>query len=224
VKNTNMTWLLWKEYRQNRLIVFAMLFLLVMPYLVASLVLWKWGTFGPGQGPLLHGFAAAGMYSLILSQVIMALIGGNVIAGERIDRSAEFQAYQPIPRIKILSAKLLLVLVIVAAIWLPNAWIFWAAWDPLVSHTVVLAYIVIGGLTMFCVAWLLSSILGSPTLPVLVGLFTPLLIAWGIMVAADAHNMPENTLMEIGFPAICLTLAPICFALGTWLYLRRVEP
>ena len=23
---------------------------------------------------------------------------------------------------------------------------------------------------------------------------------------------------------ICLTLAPLCFAIGTWHYLRRVEP
>ena len=51
---------------------------------------------------------------------MLALLGGNSIAGERVDRSAEFLAYLPVSRGRILASKLLVALAAVPLIWLPN--------------------------------------------------------------------------------------------------------
>ncbi len=231
MEHGNMRWLVWKEYRQNRLIVFAMLFLLVAPYAIGFSAFFTWRVYSPSQELLFRGcLSAAGAYSLALSQLIMALIGGNAIAGERAERSAEFQAYLPIPRGKILAAKLLLVLVMVAVIWVPNALVLGGASDTIVSEVgdegigKMLGCVAIVGLTMFSAAWLLSSTLSSPTFPVLAGLFAPVLVVWGILAIAELRKLPETPLIAFWFPTICLPLAPICFVIGTWLYLRRVEP
>ena len=126
MEHGNMRWLVWKEYRQNRLIVFAMLFLLVCAVRDRVLGVFHMESLQPEPRTPVPRLPLRGRraYSLALSQLIMALIGGNAIAGERAERSAEFQAYLPIPRGKILAAKLLLVLVMVAVIWVPNALVF----------------------------------------------------------------------------------------------------
>ena len=234
MRHGNMKWLVWKEYRQNRLIVLATLFLLAAPYVILSWVFWKWG--GPSrtagwQECLLMG----GLLSLYVSQLVMPMIGGNVIACERADRSAEFQAYLPIPRSKILTAKLLLVLALVALIWLPDgSMILYGTLDavePVADSVWILcrgfATVAIVGLTSFCVAWLLSSFLQSATISACAGIVAPIIAFFSVFLVARLCEIPEISADEFvlyGGLAICLPLAPICFAIGTWLYLRRVEP
>ena len=46
----------------------------------------------------------------MISQLSIALIGGNAISGERVDRSAEFLYSLPIARRKLLASKLLFAL------------------------------------------------------------------------------------------------------------------
>ena len=112
-----MNWIIWREYRLNRLILITGVFLLLLPYLVALIaLLWP-------KAPALTAphvtklFVGAAFYSLALSQVAVALLGGNAIAGERADRSAEFIAYLPLPRKRLLGAKLSLALCVVTFIW-----------------------------------------------------------------------------------------------------------
>ena len=147
----------------------------VVPYLIGLFVLWKWGIGGLSADvpywKVCLGFAS--VYSIGIAQLAVALIGGNAIAGERVDRSAEFQAYMPIPRRKILSAKLLLAMAMVAVIWLPNAAVLWGTLDALMRRGQCsqprgrrphLPNCLRGvwqhcrcGLTFFCVGWLFSS-------------------------------------------------------------------
>jgi len=111
-----MTWLLWKDYRHNRLIVFAGIILLLLPYVFGFwMVLNSEASRHPGGWAFV--IAVASLYSLGLGQVTLTLFGGNAIAGERVDRSAEFLACLPITRRKILASKLLLALMITAVIW-----------------------------------------------------------------------------------------------------------
>ena len=134
-----MNWLFWKEYRQNRVIVVALIVMLVVPYLFGLYFMgdrWYWGRFqGLSWRQIVDdwrvGLAVASLYSFAISQVALALIGGNAIAGERADRSAEFQVYLPLTRQKILAGKLLLALAIVAVIWLTNPLII--VWSNLES-------------------------------------------------------------------------------------------
>ena len=228
-----MRWLLWKDYRHNRPVVITGLVLLLVPHVFAIYAAVSSKATLSGWGGYL---AESGIYSLAISQMTVALIGGNAIAGERVDRSAEFLASLPITRGKILASKLLFALTVVAAIWLINACAFcpllatvrhlppmearyYEDFPPMVAH------IAMTGLLFFCVAWLFSSFLASPTYSVFAGLATPVLFflttdligrvfgAWRIASAA-----------ELSYRTFCLSFSPVCFAIGTWYYLRRVEP
>jgi ABC-type transport system involved in multi-copper enzyme maturation permease subunit len=209
-----------------------------MPYVIACCSL-IWGVFHPHYTQeWTFCILFASVYSIMLAQLAMALIGGNAIAGERADRSAEFVTYLPIPKSRSLTAKLLLALAMVVAIWLPNMLVQWCLVDILSpspyiaqSHVFEVAKIqfnvAINGFVMFCVAWLCSSMLPSPTLAVCIGLITPLIVFGSQGIATQYFRIPMHVvgaIFDFWHPAICLSLAPICFAIGTWIYLRRVEP
>jgi ABC-type transport system involved in multi-copper enzyme maturation permease subunit len=231
MKHGNLTWLVWKEYRQNRLIVYVTLVLMAIPYAILGWVFWRYGS-PHYMADWRRYLLACGTGSLYLSQFAMPMIAGNLIAGERADRSAEFQAYLPRTRTRILAGKLLLALLVAAMIWLPNTMVFCAAGArgvffgtarELASGVGVIA--TIGG-TAFCVAWLFSSLLTSPTISVCAGIIAPIIVFVGVWLVArlcDISRFGEGDFVLYGSLAICLTAAPICFAIGTWYYLRRVE-
>ncbi len=80
------------------------------------------------------------------------------------------------------------------------------------------------GAVFFSVGWMLSSRLESPTLSVCGGFVTPVLIALGIQAVAWACDYPFHEIVWPWYQQICAIVAPVCFAAGTWYYLRRVEP
>ncbi len=223
-----MTWLLWKDYRHNRVIVIAGIVLLFVPYLFALSAAWFGG---PVEWPVL--LAGAGLYSLGLGQVTVALLGGNAMAGERVDRSAEFLLALPISRSKILTSKLLFTLVVVAVIWI-NALLGWCLMmtSPELEKSfyddriyIGIANIATVGLLFFGVGWLFSSFLSSPTFAVAAALMAPLLVASGMVTTIYFFKLSPGKVEYIGwFIGVCLTLALACFSAGTWHYLRRVEP
>jgi hypothetical protein len=246
-----MNWLLWKEYRLNRLIVFVTLFLVLLPYLIATCAIcWevivqpseKVVTTSGGEiltkpsERVIHWrecLFGAFLYSITLSQLSLALIGGNAIAGERVDRSAEFQAALPLTRKKILAAKLLIALAIAAAIWLFNLPAFgldltyildhFYTSDPPVFEIMITSAIT--GLVFFCVAWLVSSVLPSPAIAACLGLITPWVVVGTVsLISLSSELTRPGLVIWIWYLALCLTIAPICFGIGTWLYLRCVEP
>jgi ABC-type Na+ efflux pump permease subunit len=231
-----MRWLLWKDYRHNRAVVIAGLFLLSFPYLI---VLCTFFTKEPVWVSWDERLIAAGVYGLIISQLTVALLGGNAIAGERVDRSAEFLASLPITRRKILASKLLLCLIVVAAIWLisllplyPACWARWARWTPeelpgiALRDLGVLANIALTGLVCFGVAWWLSALLASPTFSVFGGLAAPALFMLTTVFVGYLFNASSTveSHIELWYRLFCLSFGPVCFVAGTWYYLRRVEP
>ncbi len=233
-----MNWLFWKEYRQNRVVVIALLVMLVVPHLFGLYAMeWEWREHS--WQTLLHDWREillyASLYSLVISQVALALIGGNAIAGERADRSAEFQVYLPLPREKILTAKLLLVLAIAATIWLINPLIVCSTLASSDSHlqmfgdaSTFMLNTAITGLVFFCAAWFFSTILRSPTFSVIAGLVTPLiiisLILFGMYLIYGDREIPgAESIIQICYLCLSLAVALPSFGFGTWLYLRRVE-
>jgi ABC-type transport system involved in multi-copper enzyme maturation permease subunit len=234
-----MNWLFWKEYRQNRVIVIALFVMLVVPHLFGIFLMW---VETHGEHPKLFEFVwqsilcGASLYSLAISQVALALIGGNAIAGERSDRSAEFQVYLPITRKKILAAKLLLAMAIAAVVWLTNPLLAWCSLEYWIQRAEmnsvfmlqIMSNIAVTGLVFFCVAWFFSSFLRSPTFSIVGGLITPAIII--SLIAYIVHFIQEfsipstETVVQISYWSVCLTVALSSFGVGTWLYLRRVEP
>jgi ABC-type transport system involved in multi-copper enzyme maturation permease subunit len=238
-----MKWLLWKDYRHNRFIIFTGLFLLLAPYLLAlyltlggpwpglderHLPIWQWR----------NNISAASVVSLFLGQVIFAVIGGNAIAGERTDRTSEFLFSLPIARRRLLTGKLLLALLIVAVVWTNVAIIGSLQKESLQPRDwpgilEVGANLATTSLVFFCVAWMLSSFTPSPVLSVCGGLIAPALVWGGLWSVLYFQYLSTPTvvyerqlffLAESWYRTICLTIAPVSFLAGTWYYLRRVEP
>ncbi len=233
-----MKWLFWKEYRQNRPIVIALMVMLILPHFFGLFASWE-ETRAPRHAAdaWLRNLVGASLYSLAISQLALALIGGNAIAGERADRSAEFQAYLPISRKKILVGKMLLALAIAAAIWLTNPPIVWsilASLDRGVLRDasfapILMINLAIIGFVFFCVAWFFSSFLTSPTFSTIAGLAAPLIV-WSLilyvnyLIQGDQWRPATGFILQMCFGIISLAVALSCFGVGTWLYLRRVEP
>jgi len=228
----NLKWLVWKDYRVNRLVFITALVLMIVPYGFAAVLLWRGLVTGPDV------FLGSAIYALALLQLTLAFMGGNAIAGERVDRSAEFFSSLPVSRRRSLVSRLLVTLALVALIWLPNLLIIAAIGMP---ETVIEAVrreipgiawrifgsIAVTGLTFFCVAWFFSSILDSPTFSVCAGLIVPLLVWLGILWTYESlrHASPyDGDLLLTWYAAISLTISAIAFPTGTLYYLRRVEP
>ncbi|MEN6557974.1 MAG: ABC transporter permease subunit [Thermoguttaceae bacterium] len=236
----NMGWLLWKEYRQNRFIVYAALAILLGPYLIVfgALYGWRLTRFPINVTPsdwadhCLQVLAITNFYSLSLSLLSIALIGGNAISGERVDRSSEFLFSLPLRRSKILVSKLLLAALVIAVIWLLNGSIALRMPKKFILDAGVLSILGVSSLVIFCSAWFFSSLATSPAFDVCGGLITPFLVVLGIHFTAwllkPRGAVPlatdDNVVIFWRYLCVCCVIAPVCFCIGTWRYLRRVEP
>jgi hypothetical protein len=232
-----MTWLVWKDFRLNRLIFIVAAVLLVLPFVIPVVVTWyQTGYPFPRNAiNLRNNLAGSCFWSLGLLQLTMALAGGNAIACERMDRSAEFLAYLPVSRGRILASKLLVALGLVAMVWLPNlVMIVSIAGHPAVlvdtRFLTMFGLMATTGLTLFCVAWFFSAILQSPTFSVCLGLLPPIIVGMCVVtsMATQLHGS-DRTAQTLGwyrnlYLGTCLSLAAVCFVGGTFCYLRRVEP
>ena len=232
-----MKWLFWKDFRHNLPIVIFGLILLLLPHLFAL-----WGMYLQANSgsklPWQDNFVMSNLWAFILSQLTVAVASGNAIAGERADRSAEFLGSLPIARRKILASKLLFALAIIAAIWVTTGLIVWSLrLEPTAKNVYgqsdlallcSFAAVAISGAAIFGPAWLLSSLVSSPTIAVCGGLATPLVVWLGIMFVHNLCHPNWNDVSEsslgLSYAGVCLALGIAGFVAGTWCYLRRVEP
>ncbi len=225
-----MSWLIWKELRLNWLI-------LVIPVLVLALACAIAGyqvATGRPEGEIARALFGGWGTNLYLSVLVFALLGGQSIASERVDRSAEFLACQPISRLRIVVSKLVwpaVALILVYGVHSALLAVTAAALGVLSYGPQNLNYLPIIGLTLllslstFAIAWGVSAVQNSPTYAVATGLAVPILVFTAIMLA---HWLVESDPKEMSvFPVFLIltgTFAVLSFVGGTWYYLRRVEP
>jgi ABC-type transport system involved in multi-copper enzyme maturation permease subunit len=240
-KGGAMKWLFWRDFRHNRPIVIFGLILLLLPHVLALYAIHCWAADGLKR-PWQAAFARSGFLALIASQLTVALVAGNAIAGERVDRSAEFLASLPITRRKILASKLLFALAITTIIWMASTFVISAGMvttEPTALRVFggvgggvremlcALAAVAVSGVAIFGLAWLLSSLTASPTIAVCGGLVTPWTVWLGTLFVyfhlVDPHRCDDYAL-GLWYVGICLGLGIAGFVGGTWYYLRRVEP
>ena len=105
--------LLWREYRLNRWILVSGGVAILLSYAIAALSL----LFDVDRA---SAFFVAYVASSIFSAMMLTLLGGNAIAGERTDRSAEFMAYLPFGRRRMLASKLFFALSTIVALCIVN--------------------------------------------------------------------------------------------------------
>jgi hypothetical protein len=225
--------LFWKDVRVNRLPLLVGVVLLVGPYLLAV----GFGMLNPPLGspgaPATWGniLALGSIYSLACSQLTLALLAGNVIAVERVDRSAEFLAYLPPSKAQILFSKSALLIgvgLIITAVNLATA---------LVAHLLIgrtdgvslgkplvdLLQISLVGVGAAGVGWAASAKLETTGAPVLFAIVTPIVIPGAFYLTWFALGW---SILELSGTTILLTcgvVGAVFFVVGWIYYLRRVE-
>jgi ABC-type transport system involved in multi-copper enzyme maturation permease subunit len=222
------SWLLWREYRLNRWILVIGAAGILVPHLIFFLAVGNNDDTVLAFGKFMGAYGASSMFGYLA----IAMLAGHAIAGERADRSAEFIAYLPLPRWRILASKLVLPLIIIAVIMgmnLVSVNLLALPVDFPLAHMADLRVLPSALLATYGVSWLFSSLLSSPVIASIIGLCTPFVVAGFGMATLNFLGLdvttPENVLALNGWCAIgCLPLAIVCFSIGTRNYFRRSEP
>ena len=227
--------LIWKDLRINRLPLLIGAFVLIAPYIVVGVAvthmpLWQEATAASAWAVLL---ATGCHFSLLCSQPTLAMLSGHTIAVERGDRSAEFLGYLPPSRGLVLVSKAVVLAGAFLSVWglnlLLHTTAFWLSPDSdtareLTSHIASLPRIAGIGLLAAGVGWCASANVENSGPAVALGLAAPLVLFGVLQVTHSAFNAPD----ELAFGAVYFTLCPILavvfFTIGTFSYLRRVEP
>jgi ABC-type transport system involved in multi-copper enzyme maturation permease subunit len=162
------------------------------------------------------------------------LLGANAIARERADRSAEFLAYLPVSRAKIIASKAAVPLAFASLVWTSHVLVASVVVPALSNGSEGLPPGLSWGVTasevwLFGTVWLGSSIVDTPLkalgFSIALGLLvvelgtraSDYLLGW----QAERLNGGAASAWYAGAMAI---VGISCFMGGTWTYVRRVEP
>ena len=226
-----MTALLWKDYRLNRGVLLLGITLLLGPYVAAFAIAlhghWpSWPPAAEWAALLLTGSSV----SLCLSQLALVTLAGNSIAAERADRSAEFLAYLPPSRVRVLASKVLLVLLVAAVTWAVNLFIADVVAPALGTPAVIPAddltprsVLAAAAVMLFGTGWLGSALLDSPAIATSLGIGATLAAPLLLMMMFSLFALPGDDFKRWNIITF-LTLGTLGFVGGSAYYLRRVEP
>lgn len=227
--------LIWKDVRINRLPLLLGAVLLVAPYFIVGLAvthmpLWKEATMASAWSVLL---ATGSHFSVMCFQPTLAILSGNLIAVERGDRSAEFLGYLPPSRGLVLLSKGLVLAGVFILVWgwslLVCAIAYWLspesdASEELTSHLASLPRFACIGLLAAGAGWFASANVDNSGPAVALGLAAPAVLFGLLLAFQSAFNAPNDLAFSKVYFVLCPILAAACFAIGTFTYLRRVEP
>lgn len=231
--------LLWKDYRQNRQFLIAAAVLLLIPY-VFCVVVAVVETARHGQ-MIEEGwtpyFLGASLAALGIATLLCGFIGANAIAGERVDRSAEFTAYLPISPHSAVLSKAILALGICAFIVLANAsiyslvlWIDDSAIRPLdygfrPPAVEFVSGVAITAVFLFGVSWFVSSLVARPAIAASSAIVAMIVLVMMLNLIAEAQPRDsQGRVFFLWYSIMCLLVGSGCFVAGTLHYIRRVEP
>ncbi|MEK7756948.1 MAG: hypothetical protein AAB385_07020, partial [Planctomycetota bacterium] len=171
--------------------------------------------------------------SLILSLFTFAMLGGNAIAAERADRSAEFLGYLPVSRGNVLASKSIIALGPTLLVWALNLTALFIV-APSITHVPAADIIaksdgreslgIFAGLTvlLFGSGWFWSTVLTSHGLATGMSFFTLAALAMGFMGLEVGCGL-EN-IIEKWFVSVCVVVGISGYVAGCAYYLRRLEP
>ena len=218
--------LLWKDYRLNRFVLIAGTAIFLGPYAVlggvqAYMVWQEPGVPMPMSWP--EVFALCTLLSAMLSCLTMALVGGNAMACERPDRSAEFLAYLPPTRRKILASKLLLAVMVGAVVWGLNASVAAFLLKFADRHHALEGFVTVGAimLLVFGASWLGSAVLASPGSAGVLGIGVTVFMAATAAYVSSRFGLAD---VESAIAWTGLVGGTACLVGGTVWYLCRTEP
>ena len=173
-------------------------------------------------------YFSAYVISYMSAWFTVALLAGNAVAGGRADRSAEFLAYLPLPRWRVLASKLVLPLITVTAAAGVNIVFVDLRIRPVepveLSDLVDLRLFASVLLVVYCAGWLATQFLSSPLYAAVIGVLVPIGVGVKVVVMLDLSGADGNASLTEWLAVINISTAFVCFSLGTWVFLRRHEP
>ncbi len=232
--------LLWKDFRQNSRTLLGVGVIAAVPYVLALVIMASktvfWST--TMVAAWVNAAKDASAMSMRLSILLAAFIGGNAIAGERADRSAEFAGGLPIARGKSVASKAVIAAGSSLALWAINLAVWGitsllltvGATNPpprysLWNEFTVTLICFLGTLLLLGLSWLYSSLLRSPAISAAAAIGTAMGLLLVIQVVTDfslehwRHNHAAFTCLFVLTPIISL----LSWAAGVVVYLKRVE-
>ncbi len=227
--------LIWKDIRVSRLPLMLTAGLVIGSYVVMTIMANMSPSMSaqPWHHVIIGVLVLGSLASHATSQLSLTVLAGNLIAAERVDRSAEFLAYLPASRRMVLGAKaLLLASVAVGLLVLHVGGMQIAAISglpPIDQDTSFVTMIVCISAFGFCgagVGWLASCKLNSNSMATLLAIAAPILIPTVIQISLLAFDQPLLS-PDSGRALIVAVWVATGFAgflWGTRHFLHRVEP
>jgi ABC-type transport system involved in multi-copper enzyme maturation permease subunit len=216
----------------NRVVLICGVAMLAGPLVVGVLInLYGLARYDALPRPWPHLLVTTSIVSLCLSLLTFAMLGGNAVAGERMDRSAEFLAYLPPTRAEVIASKATLAIGCCVIIWAVQAAVmYW--WAPLVGEVPedvirfrddVVPHMATTSALLFGAAWLGSTLVSSPAIATGIGFGAPWVLFAVLSVFRYALGFDDLDLGAWWF-ALATGLGIACFVGGTAHYVHRVEP
>jgi hypothetical protein len=223
--------LIWKDIRLNRLPLIFTAAMVVVTYVVvvAQFSMYPAVQAGPRIRMIVAMIFSASVASHAVSQFSLSLLAGNLIAAERVDRSAEFLAYTPASRGIVLRAKGVLLAAVALGLMLLHfcgMLIALALAPPDAGTSPASIWVIFASISAygFCgagIGWMASCILSSNSSAVLFAIVTPALVPIATILSMQVFNAHESE------PAV--RVAAWCafglagFLWGTRHYLNRAD-
>jgi len=223
--------LLWKDYRNNRLLLIFGFVVCVGPWVI-TIARYTHQSWWGGQ-PWVTTF----VISMGLSLVTFAMLGGNAIAAERADRSSEFLAYMPVSRWTILKSKSLIALPPLTLIWMVNL-VFLFLIAPLLAGSEgvssadmvrqpevreMLGVLAATSVLLLGAGWFWSAVLSSHGLATGMSFFVLAVVVMGMI------GVEYGLGVEVFDTSRTITVVSLVVGIGGYLagcayYLHRLEP
>ena len=227
--------LLWKDFRNNLVLVWAGLGLLLLPiigvplYVLMSVPRDQNVTWDEAFYAVRMGLLVGSIMALILSQFTMLCLGGQLIAGERATPTAQFLHYLPPTRGQIITSKLIFCLSGGAIIWLVYAGVvaFINAW-PMEENGISSGFLLelaAVGIALFGASWMVSSMVESSTLAMGLGALAVVLVAALVVIARYWFDLPDaNAECDWLRVSFFFAIGVVGVIAGCIYFIRRVEP
>jgi ABC-type transport system involved in multi-copper enzyme maturation permease subunit len=222
--------LLIKDIRLNTIPILGGGLLMAMPYIIILLSI-------PMQhhdrSDIPREFQVAAAMGIVLTVAVAAIFGGVAFALERRERSADFLALLPVTRRQIVTSKILVglffpVLMLIAnfiALTIASRRLQLGDQNAFAVDNVQFIIVAAALILAFGIAWLASSFLSSPAIAA--GISITMILCWlfvsNVLPEKYIDSVPGAYQFAVGFSAIIVP-GLICFCVGTYYYLNRIEP